>query len=96
MGDPNQHPCLASLPAIFVRAMKGIAVLVDSFLGLSSTRPMAALASSAHGRSASNTSGRHSVQAIAGTTAAETERFRIFFCPSSLLTAMPCCCCSAL
>ena len=32
--DPSQHPCLFSLPSIFIEAMKGIAGLVDAFLGL--------------------------------------------------------------
>ncbi|XP_015788001.1 ral GTPase-activating protein subunit beta isoform X2 [Tetranychus urticae] len=32
--DPRQHPCLNDLPQIFYRAMKGVAMLVDSFLGL--------------------------------------------------------------
>lgn len=31
--DPCQHPCLAVLPQIFLKAVKGIAGLVDSFLG---------------------------------------------------------------
>ncbi|XP_060804490.1 ral GTPase-activating protein subunit beta isoform X2 [Amyelois transitella] len=45
--DPSQHPCLAALPAIFHKAMKGIAAHVDAFLGtprtsligLTSSRP---------------------------------------------------------
>ena len=31
--DPCQHPCLSVLPSIFLQAMKGIATLVDAFLG---------------------------------------------------------------
>lgn len=31
--DPCQHPCLALLPQIFYKAMKGISILVDVFLG---------------------------------------------------------------
>lgn len=34
--DPCQHPSLQSLPAIFLKAMKGIAGLVDAFLGIES------------------------------------------------------------
>ena len=37
LSDPSQHPCLFSLPNIFVEAMKGIARLVDAFLGLRSS-----------------------------------------------------------
>ncbi|XP_046461247.1 ral GTPase-activating protein subunit beta-like isoform X2 [Daphnia pulex] len=37
LSDPSQHPCLFSLPNIFVEAMKGIAGLVDAFLGLRSS-----------------------------------------------------------
>lgn len=37
LSDPSQHPCLSSLPNIFVEAMKGIAGLVDAFLGLRSS-----------------------------------------------------------
>ncbi|XP_076306424.1 ral GTPase-activating protein subunit beta isoform X2 [Tachypleus tridentatus] len=32
--DPCQHPCLAHLPQVFLKAMKGIATLVDAFLGI--------------------------------------------------------------
>ncbi|XP_021916328.1 ral GTPase-activating protein subunit beta isoform X3 [Zootermopsis nevadensis] len=32
--DPCQHPCLASLPLIFLKAVKGIAGQVDAFLGI--------------------------------------------------------------
>ncbi|XP_071439557.1 ral GTPase-activating protein subunit beta isoform X3 [Hetaerina americana] len=32
--DPYQHPCLTQLPKIFSKAIRGIAVLVDSFLGI--------------------------------------------------------------
>lgn len=32
--DPCQHPCLALLPQIFYKAMKGVANLVDVFLGI--------------------------------------------------------------
>jgi hypothetical protein len=31
--DPCQHPCLAALPLIFLKAIKGIAGQVDAFLG---------------------------------------------------------------
>jgi hypothetical protein len=31
--EPYQHPCLASLPQSFLKAMKGIGCLVDAFLG---------------------------------------------------------------
>lgn len=31
--EPHQHPCLLILPLIFLKAMKGIASLVDAFLG---------------------------------------------------------------
>ncbi len=31
--DPAHHPCLRSLPKIFLKAMKGISVMVDAFLG---------------------------------------------------------------
>lgn len=40
ISDPSQHPCLSSLPGIFVEAMKGIAGLVDAFLGSRSTALM--------------------------------------------------------
>ncbi|CAH1262037.1 RALGAPB [Branchiostoma lanceolatum] len=36
--DPSHHPCLKRLPAIFLRAMKGVSGLVDAFLGMSSPR----------------------------------------------------------
>ncbi|XP_014675290.1 PREDICTED: ral GTPase-activating protein subunit beta-like [Priapulus caudatus] len=32
--DPAHHPCLHMLPEIFLKAMKGIAAIVDSFLGI--------------------------------------------------------------
>lgn len=32
--DPCQHPCLQSLPLIFLKAIKGIAGQVDAFLGI--------------------------------------------------------------
>ncbi|XP_067010015.2 ral GTPase-activating protein subunit beta [Anabrus simplex] len=32
--DPCQHPCLAMLPVIFLKAIKGIAGQVDAFLGV--------------------------------------------------------------
>ena len=32
--DPRQHPCLNNLPHIFYRAMKGLSILVDTFLGI--------------------------------------------------------------
>lgn len=32
--DPCQHPCLAALPLIFLKAIKGIAGQVDAFLGI--------------------------------------------------------------
>ena len=31
--DPHQHECLKALPSIFFKAMRGISVLVDAFLG---------------------------------------------------------------
>ena len=31
--DPHQHECLKALPGIFFKAMRGISVLVDAFLG---------------------------------------------------------------
>lgn len=31
--DPCQHKCLSILPQIFHKAMRGVSVLVDSFLG---------------------------------------------------------------
>ena len=31
--EPSQHECLQQLPVIFYKAMKGIANLMDSFLG---------------------------------------------------------------
>lgn len=31
--DPIQHPCLKTLPQIFLKAMSGISVMVDAFLG---------------------------------------------------------------
>ena len=31
--DPANHPCLKSLPKIFLKAMKGISVMVDGLLG---------------------------------------------------------------
>ncbi|XP_032791568.2 ral GTPase-activating protein subunit beta isoform X2 [Daphnia magna] len=37
LSDPSLHPCLFSLPSIFVEAMKGVAGLVDAFLGLRSS-----------------------------------------------------------
>ncbi len=32
--DPRQHPCLYNLPHIFHKAMKGLSILVDTFLGI--------------------------------------------------------------
>ncbi|XP_054153241.1 ral GTPase-activating protein subunit beta-like isoform X2 [Oppia nitens] len=32
--DPRQHPCLNNLPHIFYKSMKGLSVLVDTFLGI--------------------------------------------------------------
>ncbi|KAL5009165.1 hypothetical protein ScPMuIL_014746 [Solemya velum] len=32
--DPTQHPCLLKLPQIFFRAMRGLSVMVDAFLGI--------------------------------------------------------------
>ena len=37
--DPTHHPCLASLPEIFLRSMKGLAAIVDTFLGASREDP---------------------------------------------------------
>lgn len=31
--DPSYHPCLARLPLVFLRAMKGISAMVNAFLG---------------------------------------------------------------
>ena len=31
--DPTHHPCLSALPNIFLKAMKGIAAMVDAYLG---------------------------------------------------------------
>ena len=31
--DPAHHPCLKALPKIFLKAMKGISVMADAFLG---------------------------------------------------------------
>ncbi|CAH2049064.1 unnamed protein product, partial [Iphiclides podalirius] len=36
--DPSAHPCLQALPAIFLKAMKGIAAHVDAFLGQGTER----------------------------------------------------------
>ncbi|KAL4717214.1 hypothetical protein ACJJTC_017101 [Scirpophaga incertulas] len=36
--DNKPHPCLAALPAIFHRAMRGLAAHVDAFLGLGTDR----------------------------------------------------------
>ncbi len=33
--DPTHHPCLAALPDIFLKAMKGVSAMVDAFLGKS-------------------------------------------------------------
>ncbi|XP_012944892.1 ral GTPase-activating protein subunit beta isoform X2 [Aplysia californica] len=32
--DPSYHPCLARLPLVFLRAMRGISAMVNAFLGL--------------------------------------------------------------
>ncbi|XP_025089592.1 ral GTPase-activating protein subunit beta-like isoform X4 [Pomacea canaliculata] len=32
--DPSQHPCLMKLPTIFHRAMRGVSIMVNAFLGL--------------------------------------------------------------
>jgi len=31
--DPTHHPCLAALPIIFLKAMKGVSAMVDAYLG---------------------------------------------------------------
>lgn len=31
--DPRQHECLAKLPQIFYKAMRGISIMVNAFLG---------------------------------------------------------------
>ncbi len=31
--DPTHHPCLAALPSIFLKAMKGVSAMVDAYLG---------------------------------------------------------------
>uniref|UniRef100_A0A1S4GXG4 Ral GTPase-activating protein subunit alpha/beta N-terminal domain-containing protein n=1 Tax=Anopheles gambiae TaxID=7165 RepID=A0A1S4GXG4_ANOGA len=36
--EPQHHPCLLSLPQIFLKTMKGIAGLVDAFLGIAQYR----------------------------------------------------------
>ncbi|XP_058168057.1 ral GTPase-activating protein subunit beta [Anopheles ziemanni] len=36
--DPQHHPCLLNLPQIFLKTMKGIAGLVDAFLGIAQYR----------------------------------------------------------
>ncbi|XP_029720314.2 ral GTPase-activating protein subunit beta isoform X2 [Aedes albopictus] len=36
--EPHYHPCLLQLPQIFLKTMKGIAGLVDAFLGISQYR----------------------------------------------------------
>lgn len=33
--DPSLHPCLVTLPANFCKAIKGVASIVDAFLGKS-------------------------------------------------------------
>lgn len=33
--DPTQHECLQKLPVIFYKAMKGVSVMVNAFLGQS-------------------------------------------------------------
>ena len=32
--EPSNHPCLAALPDIFLKAMRGISAMVDAFLGM--------------------------------------------------------------
>lgn len=32
--DPCQHPCLSALPVIFLKAIRGVAGMVDAFLGI--------------------------------------------------------------
>ncbi|XP_059096422.1 ral GTPase-activating protein subunit beta-like isoform X2 [Tigriopus californicus] len=32
--DPTHHPCLAALPVIFLKSMKGISAMVDAYLGI--------------------------------------------------------------
>jgi hypothetical protein len=31
--DPTHHPCLSALPGIFLKSMKGVAAMVDAYLG---------------------------------------------------------------
>ena len=31
--DPSQHGCLSALPTIFLKAMRGISIMVNAFLG---------------------------------------------------------------
>ena len=32
--DPRQHECLAKLPQIFYKAMRGVSIMVNAFLGM--------------------------------------------------------------
>ena len=86
--DPSQHPCLATLPAIFVRAMKGIASLVDAFLGLSPSKSCPTAVYS-HGRTplgaSSSSEGRSSLQVTTGKTC---SWLRWFLC-SATVVEMP-------
>ncbi|XP_078313092.1 ral GTPase-activating protein subunit beta-like isoform X3 [Crassostrea virginica] len=36
--DPTQHECLSKLPLIFYKAMKGVSVMVNAFLGIPQTQ----------------------------------------------------------
>lgn len=36
--EPHQHPCLKTLPDIFLKAIRGIGCQVDAFLGLHSAK----------------------------------------------------------
>ncbi|XP_067941630.1 ral GTPase-activating protein subunit beta-like [Watersipora subatra] len=53
--EPSQHECLQQLPVIFYKAMKGIANLMDSFLG-SGAKPMSPNKFSSHSLAPSQSS----------------------------------------
>ena len=36
--DPTHHPCLESLPDIFLKAMQSVSCMVDAFLGSTRSR----------------------------------------------------------
>ena len=43
--DPTHHPCLESLPDIFLKAMQSVSSMVDAFWGYSPQRPRTGLSS---------------------------------------------------